>query len=312
MTHERDTTFRPTRVALLLSLSYMVLCAGYIFVSTTWAARHAESLDALARIEQWKGVVFILITALLFYAFALVVLRKIQHQNDLLREQEAAMLKADRLNLAGAMAMSVAHDMSNQIAVLSMGMEELRPQLPAGSAETAKCLYVAVQQLGDLSRQLLATGQQRRDVEMAVVDLRTVVMQAVSMVRRHPRAASCTVVVSMPDRLPARVIQSLISHMLMNAMINAADATHGRGRLEIRASLADGQVTLEIHDNGPGIPENQRAAVISPFYTTKSHGHGLGFLSIDYGARMHEGQFTLDQSDLGGCCVRIRFPQGIT
>ncbi len=310
MTRERTALFSPTRVALLLSLSYMILCAGYIFISTTWAARHADSLDTMARIEQWKGVLFILVTAILFYGFALVVLKKIRRQADLLHEQEMAMLKSDRLNLAGAMAMSVAHDMSNQISVLSMGLEELRPQLPPACAETAHCLGVAVEQLGSLSRQLLATGQQRRDSELAEVDLRAVVECSVNMVELHPRAASCALVISMPEHMPARVIQSLITHMLMNAVINAADATAGKGRIEIRGSLNNGTITLEVHDNGPGIPEQQRAAVTSPFYTTKSHGHGLGFLSIDYCARMHEGQFTLDQSDMGGCCVRVRFPQG--
>ncbi len=299
----------PARIAMVLSLTYTILCAVYIFVSTSLAARHADSLDTLARIEQWKGVVFILITAGIFYGFAYVVLKKISRQEEMLREQEASLLKADRLNLAGAMAMTVAHDMNNQITILSMGMEELRLTAPAANPETMRCLRTAVEQLGELSHQLLATGRQRRDTEMAEVNLRHLAEISIDMAQRHPRVASCALILSMPDVLPARVIHSLVSHMLMNAILNAADATQGGGRIEIRGLIAGDQVTLEIHDNGPGIPEEQRADVVKPFYTTKSHGHGLGFMSMDYCARMHDGTLSIDRSDLGGCCVRVTFPR---
>ncbi len=299
----------PARVALVLSLTYTVLCAGYIFVSTSLAARHADSLDTLARIEQWKGVLFILITAAIFYMFAYIVLRKIHRQAEQLHDQEATLLKADRLNLAGAMAMSIAHDMNNQITILSMGMEELRLTAPTANAECMRCLRSAVEQLGELSHQLLATGRQRRDTEMTKANLRTLAEITIDMAQRHPRVASCTLVLSMPDVMTTKVIQSLVSHMLMNAILNAADATKGGGRIEIRGMTNGEQVTLEVHDDGPGIPEDQRAHVIKPFYTTKSHGHGLGFLSIDYCARMHEGVLSIDRSDLGGCCVRVTFPQ---
>ena len=71
--------------------------------------------------------------------------------------------------------------------------------------------------------------------------------------------------------------------MWSNLLINALDAIHDEGQLWVRVSAADAAVTVEIADNGPGIPPNVQSRIFEPRFTTKDgrvqFGLGLG-LSI--------------------------------
>ncbi|MBP0651717.1 histidine kinase, partial [Mycobacterium tuberculosis] len=66
--------------------------------------------------------------------------------------------------------------------------------------------------------------------------------------------------------------------VLLNVIGNALDAMDGQAerRLAIAASEDDDGLTVEIADNGPGLPPERMAHMFEPFYTTKAPGVGLG------------------------------------
>jgi C4-dicarboxylate-specific signal transduction histidine kinase len=72
---------------------------------------------------------------------------------------------------------------------------------------------------------------------------------------------------------------------MLNLILNAADATNGNGKIHIRLWQSDGQVHLEVHDNGPGIPPEMRDRVFEPLYTSKPDGTGLGLVSVRWRSR---------------------------
>jgi signal transduction histidine kinase len=96
---------------------------------------------------------------------------------------------------------------------------------------------------------------------------------------------------------------------LLNIIINAADAVGGSGRIMVKLSDNPERIRLEVHDNGPGIPEQVRDRVLEPFYTTKPYGSGLGLLSVRHCAEVHRGAFGIESSPLGGTCVFMDFPR---
>jgi len=57
--------------------------------------------------------------------------------------------------------------------------------------------------------------------------------------------------------------------MLLNLLLNAAEATQGRGRSEIRLQSSPTETVIEVHDNGPGIPKDRREEIFQAFFTTK-------------------------------------------
>ena len=69
---------------------------------------------------------------------------------------------------------------------------------------------------------------------------------------------------------------SELNQVWTNLIDNAIDAMHGQGELRLRTYQKDGQVVVEIGDNGPGIPENVLPRLFEPFFTTKEPGQGTG------------------------------------
>ncbi len=117
---------------------------------------------------------------------------------------------------------------------------------------------------------------------------------------------------SYADRLPSVVvspeeIQQVILNLIMNAE-QAMRAAHRGGTLTVTTNLVDEMVTIEIRDNGPGVPPALAGRVFEPFFSTKEVGEGTGLgLSIAMGiAEAHGGSLTLVPTDVGACfCLSL-------
>ena len=96
--------------------------------------------------------------------------------------------------------------------------------------------------------------------------------------------------------------------MLDNLLENAA--LHGRadGRVRVRLHAMDAALVLGVEDDGPGIPEDARAAMLEPFRRgadPRSPGTGLGLAIAAQQAGLHGGVLELGASDLGGLAARV-------
>jgi signal transduction histidine kinase len=94
-----------------------------------------------------------------------------------------------------------------------------------------------------------------------------------------------------PNLPPVSAYGAELNQIWTNLIDNAIDATNGKGELRIRTKLNLDRVTVEIGDNGPGIPAEIQARIFDPFFTTKGVGQGTG-LGLDIAcrvARKHHG-----------------------
>lgn len=98
-----------------------------------------------------------------------------------------------------------------------------------------------------------------------------------------------------------------IATALENVLTNAAE--HGRGRIEMALHLHDGQITVSVSDEGPGIPKQDLPHVKERFYRgqgARRHGAGVGLYLADVYVTRSGG--TLELVSEGGTCVRMTFP----
>jgi signal transduction histidine kinase len=100
----------------------------------------------------------------------------------------------------------------------------------------------------------------------------------------------------------------LLRAAVLNLLLNAAQATNGRGAVHVTADRQNGSWTIEVRDGGPGIPAELRREVLEPFFTTKSRGGGLGLPIAKRVAEMHGGTLTLTCPESGGTSVVITLP----
>jgi signal transduction histidine kinase len=84
----------------------------------------------------------------------------------------------------------------------------------------------------------------------------------------------------------------------------------GQGIITIRTHYEGNWITIEIEDNGPGIPEQVQSKIFDPFFTTKAPGEGTGLgLNISHNiiVQKHRGEITVD-SQPGRTCFQIKLP----
>lgn len=101
-----------------------------------------------------------------------------------------------------------------------------------------------------------------------------------------------------------------INQVLMNLLVNAAQAIEGYGRITISTACDAETVWIEIHNTGQGIAPKDLPHVFEPFFTTKPVGQGTGLgLSLSFGiVQRHHGRLEVRTERDEGCCFRVTLP----
>src|SRR5436305_1997438 len=102
---------------------------------------------------------------------------------------------------------------------------------------------------------------------------------------------------------PIELDRNQIEQVLMNVLKNAMESIGEDGRIALR--LEPG--ALSIHDSGPGIPEEVRALLFTPFFSTKRNGRGLGLTLVQEILSAHGFTFSLGPGEGGGAEFRVGF-----
>lgn len=115
-----------------------------------------------------------------------------------------------------------------------------------------------------------------------------------------------------PDLKPIHADFNQIQQSIINLVFNAVDAIGTGGKITISAmnKVEEGQVWIEVRDNGKGIDPEELNRIFEPFYTTKDEGYGVGLgLSIIFGImERHGGSIEADSKPGRGTSFTLRFP----
>jgi signal transduction histidine kinase len=227
------------------------------------------------------------------------------------RDLERQLFHTERLSTVGRLAAGMAHEINNPLEGMSNYLSLAREDLARGDqASAARRLEMArdgLRRAGDIVRQVL----QHADPATAprgVLDLNTVVRQAVEFIRSRPEFGTLRFEQDLsPSPLAVRGSQALLGQVFLNVILNACEAQPKGGEVRIGTRQDADSVVVEIADRGPGVPPGDSARIFEPFYSTKQ-STGLG-LSICYSiVTQHGGDLTVAGREGGGSVFRVRFP----
>ncbi len=227
------------------------------------------------------------------------------------RATEQRLRTADRLASLGRLAAGVAHEINNPLTWVSLSLE--RAVL---GDDVAACLRDAQDGLERVAAIVRDMGSFARvdDHRSEPFDVGAAVDKAVSVVGTQVRNLA---VLEVADGLGsyARGVELRVVQVLVNLLLNAAQAEavgpREAHRVWVRGGAADGEVWLEVVDNGQGMDTHTQEHAFDPFYTTKGAGRGTGLgLSISHAlAEAMGGRLTLSSRLGQGTTVRLSLPR---
>src|SRR6266567_6863318 len=238
------------------------------------AMRQAESGDLAVRADNGRpdelGV------AARGFDAMLAALRRSQTELEAFYRER--MVRADRFAAVGELATGLAHEIKNPLAGLSGALELLAEDL-AGSprqAEVVGEMRHQVSRLGNTMESLLSFARPPK-ARLRTTDVNATLEKVLFLVRQQRRAASVEITSESGKDLPLVLADpNQLEQVFLNICLNACQAMDGKGKLRLRTVEVEGRVTIEIEDDGPGIPAEVRAHIFKPFFTTKREGNGLG------------------------------------
>lgn len=241
-------------------------------------------------------------------------LRELEDTTAELTFAQGQLVHGEKLASVGRLAAGVAHEIGNPLSAV-LGFVELLQGDGISETERAEFLsriHKETTRIHHIIRDLLDFARQGGEPERMDVTshLRAAIDDAVSLVRPQKELRGVTIEIDVPDGLP-RVMgaQHRLTQVMLNLLLNAADAMKGEGRIVVAArALPDtDQIELVVTDSGPGFSPEIKARLFEPFATTKPVGQGTG-LGLAVSHTLIEGMggtISADNAEQGGARLTI-------
>lgn len=306
----------PARQALLLAMIYGLFALLWILVSGKVAAYVADTVQELARIETYKGFGFVSVTTLLLFVLSYLLFSQISRSAMRLLQSQTQLVQAERDGISALVASSLAHDSANLLTVLRLNTERLRtlPGMPETASDSLERLDRGVTRMNELALRMRNAGRQIVKDKPRAVQLNETIQETLNLLSTHPLVMKMDVQVSVPGELVAQGFPILFHQVVMNLVLNAAEAIDSvsnrtaRGEILIRAWRRGSASFLEVQDNGPGVPDELQEKIFDTFFTTKQSGTGLGLMSVRSCVEIHAGKMTVSRSPIGGALFQLELP----
>jgi two-component system, NtrC family, sensor kinase len=225
--------------------------------------------------------------------------RKLMQQLKLSDQKKAAsdelLMQSSKMAALGKMAAGIAHEINNPLAVIAEKAGWLKDLLVEEDVskspnlkefeETVGRIEYHVDRAKKVTHRLLGFARRMEPVTEKV-DVNMVLKETVGFLENEARFLNIYLRTDLDSSLPPITSDTTqLQQVFLNLMNNAIDAIGKDGEIKIKTGYLpqDRMVSVDIADNGPGIPKDVLAKIFDPFFTTKEVGKGTGLgLSISY------------------------------
>lgn len=216
-----------------------------------------------------------------------------------------------RLAAIGRLTSGVAHEVKNPINAIVVHLELLREKMRQVDPDTRRHLDIIGSEIHRLDRvvETLVDFNRPVDFRLSSFDLRRLVDEVAMLA--SPEAALLGVKIDThlgSDALLVKADNDLVKQALLNVVLNGVQAMANGGTLTIVASRDDAAASIEVRDQGAGIPPEIRDKIFNLYFTTKKSGSGIG-LAMSYRVlQLHGGSLDFSTQVGLGSTFRLLFP----
>jgi signal transduction histidine kinase len=272
---------------------------SFVIVLATQSAR-----EVIARDLWLRGLVAgLAIIAVLGIGLAY---RNLLHSSEL----EVRLVRASELNTRlkemNLAAAGLAHETKNPLNIVR-GLAQMISRddnAPPAVRQNSKAIVAETDRVTAQLNEFINYSRPR-EIRRAVVSLGGIIGEVVRALNYDIEEKA--IKVEMADDLPSiEADEQLLRQALFNLILNAVQAAQRGGEIRIRTLRQPGnEVTLEIADNGPGVPLENRTNIFKPYFTTNAKGTGLGLAVVHQIVLAHGWEIACFDNPPRGACFRI-------
>ncbi len=219
------------------------------------------------------------------------LMESVNHMQSELRERERQLEVArqqrfhhEKMAAIGSLAATIAHEVNNPIAAITGVAEAIQEQRLARLCTGKNCrpelILEQTRRISLITRQL-AEVTTPYSPEPQLLDLNALLRRTCGFIRYDKRFDKIELKLDLDAQLPAiNAVADHLTQVLMNLLINAADATGAlagrQASISVETRLSDGEIMLAVTDNGCGMDAPTLARAFDEAFTTKPPGQGSG------------------------------------
>lgn len=240
----------------------------------------------------------------------------------LLLEELTEELRASEKAAYGKLIRMMSHEINNSVGAVGSLLDSFRGYADQLAGEDRddflQAIAVAVTRLENLRAFMNGFAEVVRlpPPERRPTDLRQLLDEILLLLRPEMDRRRIRLEWERAERVPLLDLdRNQIEQVLVNVLKNAAEAIGEDGRIALRLGYEGGRnggwdrgrPCLSIKDSGPGIPDDVRALLFTPFFSTKKNGRGLGLTLVQEILSQHGFEFSLAPGEGGGAEFRVGF-----
>jgi two-component system sensor histidine kinase HydH len=231
-----------------------------------------------------------------------------------LAQYEADLTRAAKLAVAGEMAAAMSHEIRTPLGILRSSAELLQREkhLSKEATEVLGFIISETERLNKLVSTLIDAARPRQP-NYAEHDLNHIINHCIALLSTQAQAKNIHIHYAVNRPVMVELDADQITQVLMNLLMNAIqilprEATE-QGNIEITLTETTQEVTLQIADDGPGIPRENQASIFEPFFTQRVNGIGLGLAIVKQIVQTHHGEIHYENSAMQGAQFTITIPK---
>ena len=229
-------------------------------------------------------------------------------------DMEEKLRASERLSALGLLAAEIAHEIRNPLTVMQMLFHALVETLPLDptSQRDAEVISEKMRQMNRILDQVLSFARSSEPIKEPVHAQQ--LFDDVFLLTRHKLLQQgIEVRSSVPDDLPLfRADREQVEQVLLNLILNAAEAMPKGGNLRLSASVEEFEgetyLVLAVRDNGQGMSSDQIANLFAPFLTYKDSGTGIGLAIVKKIMENHQSKVQVESKVGQGTKFKLLFP----
>jgi signal transduction histidine kinase len=239
---------------------------------------------------------------------------------NLLSEREeliSSLLIANKTAATGALSASIAHELNQPVAAISLNTEFIQRKLNEGEADPSglKEVITHIQQDNHRIARIVSTLRdifKQEEIKASDIHLDELIEQIKPIIMPQVRDLKIdlkfdlNVIQSIP--LNSNEISQVMINLLNNSIEALSNSNQANKEIQIHTRVFGNFVELKISDNGPGIPDQLKASIFELMKTNKKQGMGLGLWLCKHIIDRHQGRISYQQSALGGAEFLIQLP----